>query len=651
MAKMHRSCALALLLLMIAGAGSVAAQAGLNYFITDVDPNGFPAVTFRMRATDLGNKTVSGLAAEDLTVFENGTDVGEIEVTPHDDGAITYIFVLDLGRLSNYRSFGENRIRQVLTTLSTGGYFVSDRDTVLVLGRRNEASDQTITMMPATQSSTDLTTAAANFNLNRSPNSTMGLVAVEDAIRQSSDLVTEPGSETTTIIFITRYIEDPSRTVAPTTAQNVALMAREQHVSVHVLHTDFSKARADTLQVLAEGSGGTYTALDRSNYTSAVTSLYQAIDAERTYYAVSYRSPNADSGDRAITINNPSDQGDGKAGSYSVSVTAPSVSLIEPTPNSTIRREASAETPDELPSFDISNVRVTAEASFPDGFSRDITLAQLTVNGNVEDSIEVSPGQTQFVFDWDLSGITDEGTNLVTLAIQVEDELGLTGEAQSSVNVEVILPEEPSGLRLTPTAAAIGLPVLCLIGLIALAAIAGVYFLVRGGSKARVEAAGEDAPVVQPTMYAADVPDLVLATLTVLEGPSGMIGESLNITTRSTKLGRDPKQTDISFYSDAQSSVSRMHATVELDEDNAFRLVDNGSSAGTRLNGRPIPPDTGVLLDDGDEIVLADLSQRGVKLRFNFATSEDQQAPAGTADDRTHLVTDFDMQPPDIDED
>lgn len=160
----------------------------------------------------------------------------------------------------------------------------------------------------------------------------------------------------------------------------------------------------------------------------------------------------------------------------------------------------------------------------------------------------------------------------------------------------------------------------------------------------------EGPATVQPTMFVDDLEDLVLATLTVLEGPSGMIGEPLKITARTTTLGRDPKQADIAFYSDTQSSISRLHATIELDEDNAFRLIDENSSVGTRLNGRPIPSNSPVRLDDGDEIVLADLSQRGVKMRFNYASEEDSQAPAGTADDRTHLLTDFDLPLPGVDD-
>ena len=640
-----------ILVLFLVSVISVGAQSSLTFFITDVNAETFPDVNFRLRATDLSNEVASGLSQEDLTVFEDGENVGALEVTPHDDGPITYIFVVDLGRLSNYRSFGENRIRQILTTLSTGGYFVDGKDTVMVLGRRNETNDETITMMPATQSSSDLTTAAANFNLDASRGSTKGLVAVEDAVRQSSDLVPIAGSQTTAIIFLTRYIEEPTRTVAPTSAQNVASLARDQHISVHVIHTDFSGSREDALQVLAEGSGGSYTLVNRNNFQSAVTGVYQAIDAQRTYYDVNYRSASAAAGERQVTVNNPTDQAQGRAGQYEVSLSPPEVSLTEPTPNSTIRREATLDEDAEVPAFDLTNMTVRAEVTFPDGFPRNVRSAELLINDEVEDSIDVGAGQTSFTFDWDLSDITEEGVNLVSLDIVVEDELGLSGDAESSVNVEVILPEEDGGfLQLSPRLAAIGLPILCLIGLVVLAVIVGIFLLLRGGSKSKETVRQEGPLTVQPTMFVDDLDDLVLATLTVLEGPSGMIGEPLKITARSTTLGRDPKQADIAFYSDTQSSISRLHATIDLDEENTFRLTDESSSVGTRLNGRPIPANSPVRLDDGDEIVLADLSQRGVKMRFNFATEGDSKAPAGTADDRTHLLTDFDLPLPGEDE-
>ncbi|MCS6911541.1 MAG: FHA domain-containing protein, partial [Anaerolineales bacterium] len=70
-----------------------------------------------------------------------------------------------------------------------------------------------------------------------------------------------------------------------------------------------------------------------------------------------------------------------------------------------------------------------------------------------------------------------------------------------------------------------------------------------------------------------------------------------------------------------------------------FTLTDNGSSSGTRLNGRQIRPDEPVPLSDGDEVVLGDLGRSGVKFRFNLIA--DRKAPAkfsGSADDRTIIA-------------
>jgi pSer/pThr/pTyr-binding forkhead associated (FHA) protein len=139
--------------------------------------------------------------------------------------------------------------------------------------------------------------------------------------------------------------------------------------------------------------------------------------------------------------------------------------------------------------------------------------------------------------------------------------------------------------------------------------------------------------------------DQVLATLTVLEGPKGLMGEAINIVKSTTAIGRHPQTTDITFYSDVESSVSRVHCTIQKDGE-TFKLTDNGSSAGTRLNGRALPPNDPVLLADSDEIVLGDLGRRGVKMRFNLVSEPGDLKYSGVADDRTRIM---DEPPPDED--
>jgi pSer/pThr/pTyr-binding forkhead associated (FHA) protein len=110
-------------------------------------------------------------------------------------------------------------------------------------------------------------------------------------------------------------------------------------------------------------------------------------------------------------------------------------------------------------------------------------------------------------------------------------------------------------------------------------------------------------------------------------------------------IGRNAQTTDIQFFADEESSVSRVHCTVQKDGP-TFKLTDNGSSAGTRLNGRLLPPNDPVVLADNDEIVLGDLGRRGVKMRFNLVSEPGEVKYSGVADDRTRIM---DEPPPDED--
>lgn len=632
----------ALVALLFSSALPAAAQSGQTYFITDVDASAFPQVSFSLRAVDLANNAVTGLNATNVAVYENGQQVQGVEITPHSDGPITYIFVIDQGRVANYTSFGLNNIRATITTLVSGGYFVDGRDTVLVLGRQNVSGDQTVELLPPTQAGSDLTTWAANFNFARGSAGTKGLLGIEDAITEMGQLVPVPGSQTAAVIYITRYIEDPSPNVAETAAQNTAALARNAFISVHALQTDPNQLRSSALQILAEASNGSYAGIRGSTALSAATTMYESIDSQRTYYSVSYRSPVADSGERQITINTPERPGQGVIGLYNIELEPPALSIVEPVPGSTVRSEPAYAPDGETLVFETTRIRVAAEIDWPDGFPRQIQSAELLVNGVVEDSVDVSGDQTTVEFSWDLSDVTEVGPNAIELEVLVTDELGLEGSTDSNVNVEVILPPtpEPEGIQITPTFFLVGTPLLCVLGVLTAGVVGGAIYFIRRRSGPGVVAADEAPEEVGATVIGPEaVGGLALATLTVIEGPKGLIDEPLKVITEKTTLGRHPSLTDLSFYADEPSSVSRIHCTIEL-VDNVFQVTDNNSSAGTRLNGRKIQPDTPVDLADGDEIVLGDLARRGVKLRFNYASPEGMGPYAGTADDRTHYVGD-----------
>jgi pSer/pThr/pTyr-binding forkhead associated (FHA) protein len=636
------------LLSLLAKSEPASAQGGTNFFVTDVDAGQFPAVTFQLRALDMNNRVVSGLSNSNLTVYENGEQVpaDNVQVTPRDDCPVTFLFLIDHGRLANFREFGTQNIRQVFSALLDSGVFVDGRDTVEVMVRENINSDRTEPRLGPTQQGGDLTTWLANypFEVRRSQNSTKGLEGVADAIAEMKKLVPISGSRAAVILLVTRYIEDPARSVAVVAAQNQANQAKSEFIPIYSFSTDTGQYNQEPLQILAEISNGRYTSLQRATAGALAEDVYRDINTQRLCYSVSYESTLADPGPRVITVNTPDVPTVGVAGDYQASPQPPTVTLVEPAASTVIDRKAILDS-EGTPVYSPSTVKVVANLAFPDGYPRSFRSAELLVNGASQTTASPSPDATQAEFEADLSQITTVGSNPVTLEVKLVDSLGLESSAQTSVVVENAPPPPRSSTIALGVGAILGL--ICISAVVLIAIGGGIYFLRRRTPQRSAPAARPMPAEPMHTLLAGRaLKDEVLATLTVLEGPKGVIGEAINVVKPTTAIGRNSQTTDITFYSDEESSVSRIHCTIQKDG-KTFKLTDNGSSAGTRLNGRPIPPNDPVVLADNDEIVLGDLGRRGVKMRFNLVSEPGDLKYSGVADDRTRIM---DEPPPDEDQ-
>jgi len=624
------------------------AQGGTNFFITAVDASAFPTVTFELRALDVNNRVVAGLSNTNLTVYENGEPLtdGAVQVTPHDDCPITFLFLIDHGRLANFREFGTQNVRQVFSALLESGVFVDGRDTLEVLVRENINSDRTEPRLGPTQQGGDLTTWLANypFEVRRSQNSTKGLEGVGDALTEMEKLVPVPGSQASVIVMLSRYIEDPARSVAVAAAQNQANRAKAAFTPIYVFSTDLSQSNQEPLQVLAEISNGRYTALQRATAAALASDVYRDINTQRLCYTVSYQSALPDSGARVITVNTPDVPTVGIAGDYEVAPQAPDIDLVEPAPGAVIDRQGSLDS-EGNPVYSPASLNVVAQVSFPDGYPRNLRSAELIVNGDSQGTTSPPPGAGEVEFVADLSGIVEAGENPVTFEVRIVDSLGLESSAQISVLIDNAPPPPGAGTIALGAAGILGF--FCL-GLGVVAVLGGViYFMRRRPSQQAAPAARPlSSEPVHTLLAGRALKDQALATLTILEGPTGLIGEAINIVKPTTTIGRNPQTTDIHFFADVESSVSRLHCTIQKDGE-TYKLTDNGSSAGTRLNGRALPANDPVVLADNDEIVLGDLGRRGVKMRFNRLSEAGDVRYSGVADDRTRIM---DEPPPDEDQ-
>ena len=642
--RVLRLVVLTTLLSLLLGMGDRAsAQAGTAFFITEVDASLFPTVTLRLRAVDLNNRVVAGLSSTNLTVFENGNQVPprNVQVTPSDDGPITFLFLLDHGRLSNFASFGAQNIRQVFSTLIESGVFVSGRDQLEVMVRENINTDRTEPRLGPTQQGSDLTTWLANypFEQRRSINRTKGLEGVADAIAEMGKLVPVPGSQPTVLLMITRYIEEPAASVAVVAAQNQADQANSNYISIYTFQTDPGSYMKEALEMLAEISNGGYASLTRTTAAARAEEVYREINTQRLYYTVTYQSTLGGAGPRTITVNSADVPTEGLPGGYEVSPQPPAIAFREPAADSVIQREASLDS-EGTAVYSPTKVSVVAGVSFPDGYPRSLSTAQLLVSGVEREAASPAPDATQVEFEADLSDISTPGSNQVMLEIRIVDSLGLEASAQRALVVEVVSPPASSrGLTTTLVLGVLGL--VCGVALILIAVGGGLFYYRRRSTPAAAPAAqGPPAEAKQTILVGRAQERQALATLTVLEGPKGLIGEAINITKPTTVIGRNPKTTDVNFYAEEESSVSRVHCTIQNDG-GIFKITDNGSSSGTRLNGRAIPPDDPVVLADNDEIILGDLGRRGVKLRFNKISGPDELRYSGSADDRTRIVSDL----------
>lgn len=81
-------------------------------------------------------------------------------------------------------------------------------------------------------------------------------------------------------------------------------------------------------------------------------------------------------------------------------------------------------------------------------------------------------------------------------------------------------------------------------------------------------------------------------------------GEVTVDTAQSVKLGRDPASSPVAELFAERDNVSRLHATVGVDEDGAW-VRDERSLNGTFVNDVPVPPGTRIGLANSDTLRLA----------------------------------------------
>lgn len=245
--------------------------------------------------------------------------------------------------------------------------------------------------------------------------------------------------------------------------------------------------------------------------------------------------------------------------------------------------------------------------SWLDGVEREITAAQLIVNG-----------ASQTLDPANLDSFTAAIDNLSfgpnTIQIAVLDEQGIRATSPPLTltvqegSEQIPEPLDPGGGLLRT----LGRVLLILVGLIIVGGL--LFFAWSQGWLRNLPDLGALLPRGRrrdhrPTAPGAgpDAERRVLARFQVLESVTRM-PDTLDLDEVKITLGRSPALTDITFENDI--TVSRIHATLML-EGNHYRIFDEGSTSSTWVNEKAVP-EYGTQLVDGDEVHLG-----AVMLRFH----------------------------------
>lgn len=618
---------IALVIWLLAVASPILGQESAGQLlITGSDDSSAPTVRLHLYAIDSQGNAVP-LDEQSLVVRHNGVEVNDFSIaSPYEAGTFT-LFLIDIP---------EGVAAQIPTIQEAIKQYASDPimkeqvDSVAIFAVDELAATQ---ILEPGSFHNSITNAFASPLVPKSGataliDSVMGLLNNLDTLR--------PNPEMSTHIVLMSDGTDVVSTQFE--AGDVPRKASELSIPIHTVILD-----NQSLSPADKESGRTYltqiaagTRALSSTLTTAgdLLPIWNQIAAFRDHTTVQYTVEGAAGGDYVVEVslrNNPAVKAE-------TTVTfppgAPSVIIDLPEES----RSLTLATLDQPLTLSLASV-----VSWLDGAEREVTKAQLLVNGIVVSDID--PGNIE-QFEAEINNL-QYGPNQIQVAI-VDDQGSRATSPEITLIIEqgeTVIPEAvaPSSLldriwqRISGAVVIVGGCVLVIFLLVLLIGITvaarnstlvqrlGLVSLMRRipflrsyfqdaykvrGQVRRAER-GQDrlrrySSNVQGSRNNAQSPTHAVAFLEVIESNTSMPSR-LDLDAVELRLGRSDSQADIVFKNDP--TVSRIHATI-TQEGNDFRIYDEQSTSGTWVNEQRVP-DYGLQLMEGDEIRLG-----AVRLRF-----------------------------------
>ena len=622
-----------LLLLLPWVTGRSYAQTAYSANIINFDPSGFPRMTAYLNVQDERGDFVPGIQASRIAVFENGVPHPLTEFIPLNSG-VAFALVLNPGTPFAIRdSQGFSRYDHLLEAI--GGWALRQED---------EGPDDLSLLISSGPEIYHLSDPAEWLGVLEGFQTDFRLAQPSlDVLDRAIDITTgptlRPGMGRAILLLTPPLDGDFSLGL-----QNLASRAKQQGVRIFVWMVAspdvFDSRSAGQLAELSSQTGGSFFAFSG---IELVPDLEMYLEPLRSIYQIEYGSSIDAGGSHELYVEIYPQrvwQADIYQPGERLAVTAPITVDLEIRPPNAVfisppsvveRVDGNPEADDPLALYpETQTLEFLIE--FPDGLPRPLVSTTLFVNGTpVAQNTEHPFDQ----FEWNLSGYLESAD--YSVRVEAIDNLGLVGTS-IDIPISVVITHHPRNLVSMFTKR---MPLL--VGLVAFILGLVLFLVLILGGRLRPQVFGRprqrkaggrsetlvsnivNDSVVQPAEAKEDqssrflpgwmnpthwtqraTQQKVIAHLTCLSDKDReKMMAPLPLSSDEVSLGKDPQKSMLVLD---DSSVDALHARLQKEGD-GYRILDEGSIAGTWVNYAPVAKE-GKLLEHGDLVHIGRLGFR-----------------------------------------
>jgi len=619
------------------------AQTGLSAYLSMADTGAFPKVTAYLGIKDAQGNFIHQLQAEQVSVIEQGNTLPVDSIEQLHPG-VQFVVAINPGPAFAIRNFQAvsryDRIKEALKNWAQSRLGTTTDDWSLVI---NDGSSVSHVADPARFSEgldadkVDARTAVSSIDV------------LAQAVALASDPAPRPGMGKA-ILFITSSIDGDIEQAV----RDLSDQARQQDITFFVWLVASSGALAskstEQITALANETGGQV-----FNFSGEETlpDPEDYLNPLRNIYRIAYQSKAGLSGEQEfmVQIQIGDEQVISNPLSFTVDLRPPEPAFISPV---TIIERRMPDPPPETAEGKIADGKAVTDFlfpkevalqvifDFPDGRKRDIQYSALLVDGVLVAENSAPPFDQ---FTWKVDGYLSDGVHQIQ--VEATDVLGMTGKS-----IEVPVQVTVERLQADPWFVLRRNILMFSIILVVLAGALVFLMLVLGGRLRPVaqRAAGrrpKNPPKARSVGTTSEtnghslsgwvsrlqhphppIPPTALAFIQpVTETESALDRPQIPIVSDEITIGNDPNKATLVLE---DSAIEGLHARLVHATDGGFRLIDQGSTAGTWVNYSPVPA-AGTTLQHGDIIHFGRIG-----FGFTISTPGPTLKPNIIGDGKTH---------------